>query len=924
MTYNGASAFIPTNDHFDEKTIFAKKSSIPTVLIDSPLFEKEMYLVENQRRKQYDLFHPFTRHCCCLELTRFNLFGDKKGKIVSYLNIRMFGNLIISMTFISQIHVKTEFDDDLNELKSMINNYLDAPQELTCYRGDRNAWGHSSKLSMTEHPMIDKDNGDPILLRLRDSEGFERHILQYNFLVQRGQTVRLAHDCKESPSSLFQSVSLRSYTSDSIKQLVALGLRISTLSFNHIEALTSRLCKAFKLLKSRLDNALMAMRPGKYSFAHQASFKEIIAMFRQRRRFHVVCKKLLSQCKILSVNGPSSVDMDSIDQVVGLLTSTSWNDVVLRHGLWLHTLNDSMLLNELHDDIKNEIIASCIERGRNLMMTTESDFSSNLYHGIMNDVSHHVLFYTSDDKTSQKFLSEVIYQRAVAATRMLFEVCERLDSNSLRKIAFIPKQSTHSSTEATPIIVIKQNERNLHKSTMAPTYFSSGDEHFQDVGTITSVDTIIVHKDWYLMNHVLFPIHCICSCGIIPWLRDEDVIGKYNLQSLEWLYTSIMNSIGMARSNECLNLNSYNMLKANLPESKSATALDYPRWTHAFFQIIWPSLVRHGWIIHLGSTVDELRFVLYRKICVPHTLSIVDELTQQNKDISQRLSRIGILPRRLFDILEDSIVSSSAGGRLCLEPHRCSVKYALEKFASSKCFLSNKLPMSTFQLIVQVFEKLFDDMRVHLLFQHERLSVQNVKGYKLHDLYACDVLVRLLVVLPDAIKPYCSNPETERSIHLFIVGLIDFLNENHSSFFTHSVHPLDVLTPSELNLRGVELSVISSEKFPSCVNKPNSFDSSHIEKQNMNELDQYANYCDYKSLTISRLALSKICSEPYFEAFVCNLFVRINAGRDYVTQAPKYMLARINAVVVNENEAYEFLADPGKPPVCFTHYSAVT
>lgn len=60
--------------------IFAQSSATPKVLRELPLSESENHFVEKRKLRSYDLFKPFSHYCGYLDVTRYKLFDDEKGK----------------------------------------------------------------------------------------------------------------------------------------------------------------------------------------------------------------------------------------------------------------------------------------------------------------------------------------------------------------------------------------------------------------------------------------------------------------------------------------------------------------------------------------------------------------------------------------------------------------------------------------------------------------------------------------------------------------------------------------------------------------------------------------------------------------------------------------------------------------------------
>jgi len=325
-----------------------------------------------------------------------------------------------------------------------------------------------------------------------------------------------------------------------------------------------------------------------------------------------------------------------------------------------------------------------------------------------------------------------------------------------------------------------------------------------------------------LYNQIFVVVHKLASSGVIEWIGEADPCNKAPMKGFPlWFKEALSSTFGydfVGDPSLLLGTGSAKHGQNHSPSSrflmdckktiKPCTSYS-PKSQPLFLKIIWPRLRTYGWRIDFcQNNPEEVSYLSpgasrsrKRKLAADSSQLRDRDIARKKSKLLNELGETSLLniPRSLKFILINSLDYMSQmddtedNDAFPVSPNR-TVKKILENYAESiRIHFEKKSKLGVWEktkVIVDGLLSYFDELVPLLLFPSEKSRHTKITDGRRHsDLYGCEYLLRMLMILPSLLRDLSVSAEETKKISFVVEDVTNFLDSCSKDIFDEMFLP---------------------------------------------------------------------------------------------------------------------------------------
>jgi MRG len=304
----------------------------------------------------------------------------------------------------------------------------------------------------------------------------------------------------------------------------------------------------------------------------------------------------------------------------------------------------------------------------------------------------------------------------------------------------------------------------------------------------------VLDRTWYIERQILAIVETVSLCGSANLANRN---GGYRcLAKIESrLLAAAQNAAGDDRVSMIAlkERPEKKVMEVVLAPGNCRPTIYEPHSAPFFLGLVWPLLSLAGWKLDVGTAPYDVTYLLpgRNKGNDKQARLLKQERARQRGKLARQTSALGFhyIPKRSKRLFVN--VSAVDENLFGTEANCISAKEALDRFLVS---VQARLPdddlvsQKQAEAAVDHISTCFDELAPMVLYDDEKDKYEVQADQRLCDAYSCDILVRLLLVMPSMLQQSGLAIDELNTTLGVIRELADFLAVNHHDFLDSSFH----------------------------------------------------------------------------------------------------------------------------------------
>jgi hypothetical protein len=304
----------------------------------------------------------------------------------------------------------------------------------------------------------------------------------------------------------------------------------------------------------------------------------------------------------------------------------------------------------------------------------------------------------------------------------------------------------------------------------------------------------VLDRTWYIERQILAIVETVSLCGAAHLANRN---GGY--QCLAEIKSRLLVAAQNAADDERVSMISLKerpekkVMEVTLAPGNCRPTIYKPHSPPFFLGLVWPVLSLAGWKLDVGTAPYDVTYLLpgRNKGNDKQSRLLKQERARQRGKLARQTSALGFhyIPKRSKRLFVN--VSAMDENLFGMEANCLSAKEALDRFLFS---VQASLPdddqesQKRAQAAVDHISTCFDELAPMVLYDEEKDKFEVQAGQRLCEAYSCDILVRLLLVMPSMLQQSGLAIDELNTTLGVIRELADFLAVNHHDFLDSNFH----------------------------------------------------------------------------------------------------------------------------------------